>query len=386
MPSKTRWLARAALVLLSTSGGLAICEAVARGMAPPQAGITAAERWDADCIQAKAGPGYGWKPGHCGANSAGFLGAEYPLEKDPEIFRIVLLGDSISGDGRTARWLEEQLRDALQRPVEVLNFGVFGYNPTNELATWQSQAHRYNPDLVIHQFCVNDFQYTPVFFEQDGQLMSVANMNGQMDGLPIGLYQNSALLRWATALATDRAQRRVTPDFAARAPAILDALTTLDAELNAAGVPWVSVLYPYLAEREDWRDEDRLATQTHLERMAELGVPTLDLGEAFQAVGADRLLNRNAQASLEQARAGTLPGLSPAQRAVLLGSANRYFPQVVEEKGRAPDRIHPNAIGHFLASWHIKAFIAPYLPAPKPAHRPVTETKGRRKTRTPADR
>ena len=211
MPSPKKWLARGLLLTLSTVGALLLCEAIARQIAPSSvSGVQAAESWDADCIQAKEGPGYGWRPGQCGANNAGFLGAERPMERDPEIFRIVLLGDSISGDGRTAKWLEQLLKDQLNRPVEVLNFGVFGYNPTNELAVWQTQAKLYNPDLVIHQFCVNDYQYTPLFFEQDGQLMSAANQNGQLDGVPVGLYQRSALMRWGLAL---REQSRVMPNF-----------------------------------------------------------------------------------------------------------------------------------------------------------------------------
>lgn len=380
MPSPKKWLARGLLLTLSTVGALLLCEAIARQIAPSSvSGVQAAESWDADCIQAKEGPGYGWRPGQCGANNAGFLGAERPMERDPEIFRIVLLGDSISGDGRTAKWLEELLKDQLNRPVEVLNFGVFGYNPTNELAVWQTQAKLYNPDLVIHQFCVNDYQYTPLFFEQDGQLMSAANQNGQLDGVPVGLYQRSALMRWGLAL---REQSRVMPNFQDREPAIREAMQTLDSELQAAGIPWVSVLYPYLAAPDQWRQEDLQAKEAFLAMLAELQVPAVDLDPAFQAVGTEQLLIANSETALGQAQAGTLPGLDAQQRQALLASSKTYFPKVIEQN-KDVDRIHPNAIGHFLAAWHLRSALQPYLPE---ARAPQQVDRHERKTRTPGQR
>ncbi|MFT5585247.1 MAG: lysophospholipase L1-like esterase [Cognaticolwellia sp.] len=380
MPSPKTWLARGLLLTLSTIGALIACEALARRIAPTSvAGIRAAESWDADCIQAKDGPGYGWRPGHCGSNAAGFLGSERPMEKDPDTFRVVVLGDSISGDGRTARWLEEMLIAKLNRPVEVLNFGVFGYNPTNELAVWQTQAKHYKPDVVIHQFCVNDYKYTPLFFEQDGQLMSAANQNGQLNHVPTVLYQRSALLRWGLAL---QEQSRVLPSFAEREPAIRDAIQTLDAELKAAGVPWISVLFPYLADPDQWREEDLQATQSFLALLEELQVPALDLGPAFQAVGAENLIIANSETAMDKAQQGTLQGLSPVQLAHLLSASETYFPKVIEQN-KEVDRIHPNAIGHFLAAWHLLRFLAPYSPQPKPV--PEVERHERR-TRTPADR
>ncbi len=380
MPFSKTWLARSLLLTISTVGALLASEVLARRIAPASvAGIQAAESWDANCIQAKAGPGYGWRPGQCGANDAGFLGTERPMAKDSDTYRVVLLGDSISGDGRTARWLEELLRAELNRTVEVLNFGVFGYNPTNELAVWQTQAKHYEPDLVIQQFCVNDYNYTPVFFEQDGKLMSAANQNGQLDGVPIGLYQRSALIRWGLAL---QEQRQVNPTFQVREPAIRHAIETLHAELQAAGVPWVSVIYPYLADPDQWRDEDLQATQSFLALLTELQVPALDLGPAFQALGTEDLIIANSETAMEKAKQGTLPGLSSAQRQLLLSSTEAYFPRVIEQN-KEVDRIHPNAIGHFLAAWHLRSFLAPYLPQPRPVQK---VERHERKTRTPADR
>ena len=172
------------------------------------------------------------------------------------------------------------------------------------------------------------------------------------------------------------------PTFQVREPAIRHAIETLHAELQAAGVPWVSVIYPYLADPDQWRDEDLQATQSFLALLTELQVPALDLGPAFQALGTEDLIIANSETAMEKAKQGTLPGLSSAQRQLLLSSTEAYFPRVIEQN-KEVDRIHPNAIGHFLAAWHLRSFLAPYLPQPRPVQK---VERHERKTRTPADR
>jgi lysophospholipase L1-like esterase len=101
-------------------------------------------------------------------NSAGFRDHEYPLEKKPGVFRIVMLGDSIVwGHGLTlqdtiAKQLEALLNKASDRPFEVLNFGVSGYSTQQEVELYRVKASRYDPDLVIVGYCLNDFEESSV--------------------------------------------------------------------------------------------------------------------------------------------------------------------------------------------------------------------------------
>lgn len=82
--------------------------------------------------------------------------------------RIVVLGDSITFGSavrqrdRFTDQLEIILAKQLGAPVEVLNFGVGGYDTLQEVATLQDEALRFSPDLVVLAYCVNDVgNYSP---------------------------------------------------------------------------------------------------------------------------------------------------------------------------------------------------------------------------------
>lgn len=91
----------------------------------------------------------------------------YTREKPKGVFRILVYGDSITfGD----EWPDEvsfveqlqQRLDPTMTQIEVLNFGVPGYNPHQELNYVQETALEFNPDLVILELTeVNDILERP---------------------------------------------------------------------------------------------------------------------------------------------------------------------------------------------------------------------------------
>lgn len=131
-------------------------------------------------------------------NSCGMRERELPLVKPAGTFRIAVIGDSFTfGWGVTEqeafpRQLEEILNSlissaqrketrapgaAIQR-VEVLNFGVPGYSPFQEVTTFEEKALPYQPDAVILFFIENDFGM-PFFIrnlEQPQHLLAAANL------------------------------------------------------------------------------------------------------------------------------------------------------------------------------------------------------------------
>lgn len=84
------------------------------------------------------------------------------MRKPPQTFRVAGVGDSISfgmGVPRDRVFLkraEEELAGSGGRNVEVLNFGVPGYNTAMEDAEIEEVAAGWDPDLVVLQYCPND--------------------------------------------------------------------------------------------------------------------------------------------------------------------------------------------------------------------------------------
>jgi hypothetical protein len=112
-------------------------------------------------------PGYdGWFAGvPVRINRLGFRDPrDYALEKGANVFRIIVLGDSVTF-GHGSLWettypflTEQQLRQ--WRPDvdwQVWNLGVPGYNTSTELDYLNEIGPRYQPDLVVVGFYPNDF-------------------------------------------------------------------------------------------------------------------------------------------------------------------------------------------------------------------------------------
>lgn len=99
-------------------------------------------------------------------NSDGFRDKEFSREKAPGIFRIAVVGDSVTFGWRqrledTYPKKLEQLLQAHNKSTiqfEVLNFGIGGYNAEQEIELIKTKVLLYNPDLILIGFCPNDGQ------------------------------------------------------------------------------------------------------------------------------------------------------------------------------------------------------------------------------------
>ncbi|HUI07219.1 MAG TPA: SGNH/GDSL hydrolase family protein [Verrucomicrobiae bacterium] len=109
------------------------------------------------------GKHYTW--GHeYATNPLGFRGPEIAVAKPANVFRIVVVGDSLTwGSGlaeneRYTERLEARLRKETGRAVEVVNRGRVGIPTTTERDILSTNMDLWNPDLVIVGFCLNDLQ------------------------------------------------------------------------------------------------------------------------------------------------------------------------------------------------------------------------------------
>lgn len=162
---------RAFALLFSLFFGLlmacALLEVGVRGLGLAPAAGAPAHFWQDD-------PRFGWYhiPGAAGdffdeageyhafahVNSAGLMDQEYTEAKPADVFRILVLGDSFTEglrvpmDAAFINLLEQTLRRADGRGVEVLNAGVGGWGTDQQLLFYREIGHRYAPDLVLLAF------------------------------------------------------------------------------------------------------------------------------------------------------------------------------------------------------------------------------------------
>src|SRR5437870_1406674 len=96
-------------------------------------------------------------------NQFGFNDRDYPLQKSPGTFRIVVVGDSFSWAGGLEGNYTALLKRMFERrdgshKVDVINTGYPGTHTGEQLVMLKKYGLQYNPDLVILGFFAgNDF-------------------------------------------------------------------------------------------------------------------------------------------------------------------------------------------------------------------------------------
>lgn len=94
-------------------------------------------------------------------NQDGIRDRDFSLVKPSGIFRIAAVGDSVTfgfGLELVDTW-PKQLERELQKThphVEVINFGVMGYNTPQEAERIRDKVLKYSPDLIIIDYSLND--------------------------------------------------------------------------------------------------------------------------------------------------------------------------------------------------------------------------------------
>ena len=101
-------------------------------------------------------------------NSVGWRDKEYTLEKPPNTVRIMMLGDSVTfgwgalPEGVTSFVLESLLNKTEgSRQYEVLNTGIGNTNTAMQTAYFLHEGFRYQPDIVVLNYFINDAEPTP---------------------------------------------------------------------------------------------------------------------------------------------------------------------------------------------------------------------------------
>ena len=136
-------------------------------------------------------------------NAEGLRGEETTVLKPAGVRRVAVLGDSIA----FGYWVADedgfprQLERMLNVPgkagdrIEVLNFGVPGYNLDQEIEALRTKALEFSPDLVVVAFCLNDLE--GLFSYELGLVQDRQERSRSWPGrLWEGLLGRSRLLSW----------------------------------------------------------------------------------------------------------------------------------------------------------------------------------------------
>jgi lysophospholipase L1-like esterase len=229
-------------------------------------------------------------------SSAGLRNPEVALPKPPGVARIAVLGDSIAfgywvGEEQTfARQLERMLGPS----VQVLNFGVPGYNLDQEIEALRAKAFEYDPDLVLVAFCLNDLE--GIFSYEYGLTLDRSARSDTLGGrLVEGLLRRSVLAswveyRWAELEARRRFAQARNPlagplyeeAVAQQKAALLARFRTLGELLAARGLPGVVAVFPTLGNRFENYPYRELHAAV-LEAARESGLLGVDLLDCFAA-------------------------------------------------------------------------------------------------------
>jgi hypothetical protein len=149
------WLLNILLVFVALVVALTVTELAVRLFAPQPIGLSHQDRYGLGLHYPGIThflPQYGHEVSF---NSVGMRDREHTVDKQPETFRILLLGDSfmealqVPADSMLATLMERDLTRATGHPVEVINGGVSGWGTGDELRYLTRYGLAYHPDLVV---------------------------------------------------------------------------------------------------------------------------------------------------------------------------------------------------------------------------------------------
>jgi lysophospholipase L1-like esterase len=96
-------------------------------------------------------------------NSKGLRGPELDYAKRNSVKRILHLGDSVTFGYKLKSYeltfpylIEGIIEDELEYEIETINAGVAGYSPWQEYIYFSTEGIKYEPDLVVLPFVMND--------------------------------------------------------------------------------------------------------------------------------------------------------------------------------------------------------------------------------------
>lgn len=193
-------------------------------------------------------------------------------------YSILVLGDSVSEMGQYVQKLEDTLdKEYGENSIEIINAGVVGYDTRMEELFLRKYGAQYQPDLVILQFNVNDFDGTPVFIKNSDNSWLAFDSHQNIGHIYPQLFDNSKLYQFLV-LSYLQYTKTASP---ANSQTVKKPLEDMSHYLKEAQTDLVVVYFPMFENSEEKEKRHSLFTQT----INEVGLEkqTLDLTSAFES-------------------------------------------------------------------------------------------------------
>lgn len=111
-------------------------------------------------------------------NSLGMLDKEYAIKKPRDVYRILVLGDSITYPNLYPAILEDKLNNSGIKNLhfEVLNCGLPGIGIRQYADYLIHKGLIFEPDMVLVGFCISDFEpWSPIVYRDGRNLVEYSN-------------------------------------------------------------------------------------------------------------------------------------------------------------------------------------------------------------------
>jgi lysophospholipase L1-like esterase len=229
-------------------------------------------------------------------NRIGFRDIEHRLRKADR--RVIVVGDSLTFGWNvpledTFVHLTRERLKAEGRTTEIMAMGIIGYNIRQEYHLIKERGLKFDPDLVILQICLNDFERA-LGIRTDPKRKFMVTHYSEI-AVPY-VFKKTRLSRWLMAHSyvfkllnlrladligkgkDDSAPRDVYSQGTESAAAYLQKTRELLAGMNRK---FAAVLFPYRSDcmRAPYADFHRAM----VEELAALSIPTLNLNSALNA-------------------------------------------------------------------------------------------------------
>ena len=220
-------------------------------------------------------------------NDIGMRDVTHPIKKLPGVKRLAVLGDSISmglGIANRENIYPVVLKKSLVKhdpAIEVINFSASGYNTMQEVSFLSEYGVRYQPDLVLLQYCMNDT------LRHDGQIFEnlLALEKGE-HGLSqqrisrwLGWSHLYRLLRFRLFPVEDDTKSLDQSFVALGQNTVIDAFSRLHSLAQQHHFEVVVAIFPYLDQLSDYRSFSEHSWVT--KAASEKGFKVIDLLPLF---------------------------------------------------------------------------------------------------------